>query len=579
MLIHPLNLYAHFLDRELRESVNARLPAEDLVSYLILAFLVSPGSIYCSFSHLWESRIVETMYKPIIMRLLETRSLIPVSDYVSGAEFLESRQDLYAHDKTRYPQYFNAGKSKVIKSVNPVVIAKGERTTTILATNIDEWSQDRTGGTLFELRAKVIATTALRNRKGEAITYALFRQEEPNDTTALGVIRREISLNYVRRYLRTCMGDIATGLPGLEFYDNVALQFPVHDLPLLRVFLDAVSQQYRRIRVDPTILSSMIDMGQSQDAHVFREAWKSSIETIAFGIQVSDADPSTSRTLILDILSSLLNNVRSTQEISFSTLAEAAIQLSQQVTDRFGEEGKTSMSGRMRVLLVIATDMEQEKLLEAVRKRTKVTPYPGYAVPLWTATLDNRELFITRCVMGQLGIGGSINAARTAIQAIRPNYCIMPGICMGLREDISNITDLLVAEQVTDCETGKVTETDVHHRGRSLPGDPVLLSAARMADAPAKVHFGEILSGVKVINNKELAKQTKESYPNAVGLEMEGYGVASACITDHTPFVLIKSICDWGYNKDDENQAKAAENAMSYALNLISLLVAKENTV
>lgn len=568
MRFHPLNLYAHFLDRELRESVDAKLTSDDLVSYLLLAFLVSPGSVYCSYSHLWESPI----YQPTIARLLESRALIPVSDHVSGAEFLESRRELYIHDRARYPHYFEPRMATIITATNPVMIAKGERTTTILAANLGEWSRVSTNDGDVECRAKDIVISALSTRKSEAITHALFRNEAPNDEAALRIIRREISLNYLRRYQRTCMADIATGQQGLEFYDSAAVKYPVYDLQLLHTFLTAIWSRDWHDLHNSRLLRSLLNSRIGPDAFAFREHWESAAITICAGIDARVGAPSASRTLILNSLGGLLGGLPSRAEINFGILAAAASELNYAASHRFGPIATPSGSDNHRVLLIVATDLEQERLLDRICHLTNVEPHPGYAVPFWTATVKNSEVYVTRCSMGPLGVIGSINAARTAIESVRPRYCIMPGICMGLREDKCKIGDLLIADQLTDCETGKVTETDTQYRGKSLPGDSALLSAARMATSAAKIHFGEMLSGVKVINNKELTERLRATYPNAIGLEMEGYGVASACLAVGKPFILAKSICDWGYNKSDENQRLAADFAMKFALDLIVLM-------
>lgn len=139
MQIYTQNVYAHFLDRELRESVEVHMSKADLTNNLLLAFFVSAGSIYCRLSHIWESQI----HSHVIDHLLSNRALIAVSDYPSGGEFLESRHELYAHDRARYQDYFDSDKQKRIASINPEMIARTGRTTIIPAKNLSEWSEER----------------------------------------------------------------------------------------------------------------------------------------------------------------------------------------------------------------------------------------------------------------------------------------------------------------------------------------------------------------------------------------------------------------------------------------------------
>src|SRR5436190_23696922 len=107
MLEIASNLYLHFLDRELRTSVQCRANVLDVLQALLAAFVLVPGRLFCSYSHLWESHtFLGGEVAAIITAAIRSGLLVPASDYLTGAEFVASRQRLYAHDTNRYPFYF-----------------------------------------------------------------------------------------------------------------------------------------------------------------------------------------------------------------------------------------------------------------------------------------------------------------------------------------------------------------------------------------------------------------------------------------------------------------------------------------
>jgi nucleoside phosphorylase len=70
------------------------------------------------------------------------------------------------------------------------------------------------------------------------------------------------------------------------------------------------------------------------------------------------------------------------------------------------------------------------------------------------------------------------------------------------------------------------------------------------------------LSGEKLIDDVEY-----NQFPQAIGGEMEGYGVAAAADRAKVEWILAKAICDWGDGeKHKKHQPLAAGAAVSLVL-------------
>ena len=83
----------------------------------------------------------------------------------------------------------------------------------------------------------------------------------------------------------------------------------------------------------------------------------------------------------------------------------------------------------------------------------------------------------------------------------------------------------------------------------------------------SSVHIGSILTGSKLINNYEfrskLLRDFSEQKP--IGGEMEAQGIyLISRLYGVSEWIIVKGICDWGFEKDNpnkENDQKIAANA------------------
>ena len=100
-----------------------------------------------------------------------------------------------------------------------------------------------------------------------------------------------------------------------------------------------------------------------------------------------------------------------------------------------------------------------------------------------------------------------------------------------------------------------------------------------------KVKLGKLVSGLNVISDEEKIELVLDRVPNAIGLEMEIYGVYKAVSSIHVfspEFLAIKGVADFGHNKDDRNydmvQPIASQHSLYVLLDLLKSYFMEDGT-
>ncbi len=218
------------------------------------------------------------------------------------------------------------------------------------------------------------------------------------------------------------------------------------------------------------------------------------------------------------------------------------------------------------ILLVVATLTELKVILSLFDKKDAKSKSDFTYWEL--GSKKNYTLLLVKTGMGSSAADGSTLTISDAIEHLSPNYIIMVGIAFGLKPDKQKLEEVIVSKQLQGYELARLSENCVIPRGDKISVAPGLISKFENASViwEQKVHFGLIVSGEKLIDNKSEIEKLKQSFPEAIGGEMEGAGMLAAAHRKKTDWVLIKGICDWGYDKDDKHQVAAMENAASFLM-------------
>lgn len=241
---------------------------------------------------------------------------------------------------------------------------------------------------------------------------------------------------------------------------------------------------------------------------------------------------------------------------------------------------------RVEILLLTVNDWERKALL------SEMTPIDGRDGILQGA-LDKLTYRIgmfgnycaayTESTMSSGGRHGATLTAERAINELKPKAVLLLGIAFGIDSSKQKLGDVLIAESIQPYEFQKVhNDFSITYRGQATPCGYTLSERFRMrrddwtpkhgdkSFNDVKVHQGLVLSGEKLVNNKDFRDALVKAFPTAIGGEMEGAGAYSA-VSSPVEVILIKSICDWADgDKNDNAQPFAAFTAISLAKHILS---------
>lgn len=193
------------------------------------------------------------------------------------------------------------------------------------------------------------------------------------------------------------------------------------------------------------------------------------------------------------------------------------------------------------------------------------------------------------CKCKDPGTIGPNTVTITVVTALQDWPCVkgvfMPGICYGLKEDEQHRSDVIASQKVFSFdyqEVGKEAAYKMDKRKTVFTTDAKMLSAFELSNnnwnrlnaeqEETKVAKGNYITGNKKFTDTQAVKNIAEEFPHAVAGDMEGQGLAMACIKFSMPWLLMKGISDFGGRDDDdaESQKDAASASVEALLNILN---------
>lgn len=233
------------------------------------------------------------------------------------------------------------------------------------------------------------------------------------------------------------------------------------------------------------------------------------------------------------------------------------------------------------VLLVTVTPVESRAVLAECYRANKTE---AKAVQIGAGTyqdlgiLRGVQIYMALSEMGSGGVGGSQESVRNALDDIAPQALIMVGIAFGIDASKQAIGEVLIANQVLLYELQRVGAEKNISRGDKSHASQKLIQFLRHAaltwdESRARLDFGLLLSGEKLVDHLDFRSQLQAFAPEACGGEMEGAGLYAACHNRRTDWIIVKAICDFadgnkGQNKK-ANQELAAANAAAFVVSAL----------
>ncbi len=384
-----------------------------------------------------------------------------------------------------------------------------------------------------------------------------------------------ISYFYSKRYLDLFRGDILCGLPNLSFYDRLSSNPDINNFRFLQLILKQclipfyfyergifktekfisflTSPHFKFLQIELfAIIKSLIESAKDTQQNIY-EVFKLFILNFKAQTIKTDSQPSE---FLLQVYLSL-----SSSALLFSTLSAPFY--------KFYEMAKHELTNSKKVLIVTATAVEAKTFLKAMALIGNTpTTVPIGKLIFWNfGIVGNSEIFMVKLGdMGSSKTSGSTLVVKDAIDALSPAYAIMLGIAFGLSSDKQQIGTILVSRELEDYDSAKISPDGIIPRGHRIPAGPTLLNrfdSSSMTYDKCTIDIGLIISGNKLVDNEELVKQLKQSFPEARGAEMEGTGLQASSHREKVEWIVVKGICDWGYNKQGEDKDKNQELAIS----------------
>ncbi|MBE3564486.1 MAG: hypothetical protein IMW90_02035 [Thermogemmatispora sp.] len=231
------------------------------------------------------------------------------------------------------------------------------------------------------------------------------------------------------------------------------------------------------------------------------------------------------------------------------------------------------------VLLVTVTEIEAQAVLALFSQVERY--YIEEKTYYLLGEVGGTSLVMVQSEMGQGGVAGSLLTVSEGIRHLQPRAVIMVGIAFGLKPDEQHIGDILVARQILAYELQAVVaregQRSVRLRGDRVTASPLLLDRCKSGAkswSGQRVQFGLLLSGEKLINDKEYRDQLQALEPEAIGGEMEGAGLCAAAQHHKVDWILVKAIADWAdgfkHVNKERRQRKAASNAARFTLHVLA---------
>ena len=242
-----------------------------------------------------------------------------------------------------------------------------------------------------------------------------------------------------------------------------------------------------------------------------------------------------------------------------------------------------ALAREIDLVIITATDPELQavlRLLETYPRRRAVLKGFVEQETYFLGKFGDCLAAVTQCRMGSLDPGSATLATGHGQRIWRPRAVVMVGIAFGKDPAKQKVGDVLVASQVISYEPQRVGVQETAQRGPITPSDTTLLnrfvtvphwSFSRPDGSRCERHVGAVLSGEKLVDEEEFKADLFARYPQAIGGEMEGVGLAAAAVRHRVPWILVKAICDWADGKKHgKHQPLAAAAAVSLVHHVLS---------
>lgn len=201
-----------------------------------------------------------------------------------------------------------------------------------------------------------------------------------------------------------------------------------------------------------------------------------------------------------------------------------------------------------KIGIIFATREELEETKKLFKDEAIV--HSIYELKIYECSNQNITCFLVESGMGK------VNAARSTqilIDSMKVDYVLNVGVAGSVSRNI-NKCDIVVADKLVqhdfDLRPLGYEKGEIHNVGKYVDCDKKLVEIAKKIKVDTKVEVGVIASGDIFITDEKMGAKINKNF-GALCVEMEGAAVAQVCHLCKMPFLVIRSISDSPYEKNN----------------------------
>lgn len=235
------------------------------------------------------------------------------------------------------------------------------------------------------------------------------------------------------------------------------------------------------------------------------------------------------------------------------------------------------------VLLMTAVQVERDAVLRIMKPslgRARIAQAPFGHLTYYVGLIGDARVVLTMSRPGAVGRDAALLSLYEAMQHCEPRAVIAVGIAFGGYTEKLKIGDVLFANRVIAYEPARKQAGGDRARGPQTEPGPLLLNRFRNVvgwrfERPdgllCAIAEGPLLSGEKLVDDLDFKEELFTEFPESIGGEMEGAGIAATSEKLKVEWIIVKAVCDWGDGtKGKTYQPLAAAAAASLVAHVVS---------
>lgn len=588
-------IFLHFLNPETYRGLGRKLDERQAILAIKILLLTTHEKLYCNLSYVWENYQPSSELSKFLLHAIKLGLVDTVGSYIAPDQFLASVQEKFSYDANRYDAIFRYIPDELV-NLGPKLTKNRSTTSFILRSfsniryQIDEppWSFfEKSDKDLISQHSEDIKPIIDEMTSRNAITLSLF-QDQANSRLLENALARFSTFCHVYNYIEEFEAEIPVGFQPLTYFDSLGNQKHLINLQVLEevLFKLGYAPFFHKLG-DFTFLRQFSDYrgGHEHQRLVANLRFFLTLTCIVY--------PATPNRRFKGDTQSVYNfrprhflkdvqrqfNIASLNDQLAATVGELVsanfrLKNANPEHDHIYHLLERQMGITPRILIIVATDVEAESFIELFKELLGYTfsrmHSPDHTIHL-LGELGGAEVYMVQCEMGIEGPGGAMLTTIDVIDFLNPTAVFCAGIAFGLQRHKQELGDILVSRLLHGYDLRKVNEKlgrqEIISRGSTVDSTVRVLDRFRSGSKDwhgAKIHFGLIMSGSTLSNSEVFVESLLDLEPEAIGAEMEGYGLYSAAVKRKKDWIVVKSICDWGMNKTDEYQKLAATNVAKF---------------